>query len=190
MNKDAKIAIILLFKGLFYKTDNEKAFFELVHNSYGSIVEYFSTIGLDVMIDENDGYAYLKNKIYEDEEDILPKIIQNRELSYKVSLLCVLLRKKIADFDMQNENERAIISKEDIVSSILLFLDIKFNEIKIKKEIDATIKKVEELGFLKKLKISDEAYEIKSSIKAFIDASWLSDFDKNISTYKEGKIWS
>ncbi len=190
MNKDAKIAVILLLKGLFYKSDNEKAFYALVHNSYGTIVEYFNTIGLDVMVDENDGYAYLKNIAYEEEEEALPKLIQNRELSFKTSLLCVLLRRKIADFDMQNENERAIITKEEITTSILLFLDVKFNEVKIKKEIDATIKKVEALGFLKKLKIQDDAYEIKSSIKAFVDASWLDRFDKNILAYKEATLWS
>ena len=190
MNKDAKTAIILLLKGLFYRSDNEKAFFELVHNSYGSIAEYFSTIGLDVMVDENDGYAYLKNKVYEDDEESLPKLIQNRELSYKVSLLCVLLRKKIADFDMQNENERAIISKEDIASHIVLFLDIKFNEVKVQKEIESTIKRVEELGFLKKLKTAEEVYEIKNSIKSFVDAAWLDTFDEKLAEYKEANIWS
>jgi len=190
MNQDAKIAIILLLKGLFYRHDNEKAFFELVNNSYGAIAEYFDTIGLEVRVDENDGYAYLVNKVYEDEQESLPKLITQRELNYKTSLLCVLLRKKIADFDMQSENERAIITKEDIVSLLMLFLDVKFNEVKILKEIDATIKKVEELGFLKKLKIDDEAYEIKSSIKAFVDASWLNEFDKRLQEYKEANVWN
>lgn len=190
MNKDAKTAIILLLKGLFYKSDNEKAFFELVHKSYGAIAEYFSTIGLDVMVEENDGYAYLKNKVYEEDEESLPKLIQNRELTYKVSLLCVLLRKKIADFDMQNEHERAIISKEDIHAHIALFLDIKFNEVKTQKEIDSTIKRVEELGFLKKLNVSEEVYEIKNSIKSFVDASWLNTFDEKLTHYKEANIWN
>ena len=190
MNNDAKTAIILLLKGLFYKADNEKAFFELVNNSYASIVDYFDTIGLEVRIDENDGYAYLINKSYDEDEVKLPKLLTSRELSYKVSLLCVLLRKKIVDFDMQNENERAIITNEDIESQILFFLDVKFNEIKIKKEIQSTIKKVEELGFLKRLKTNDEAYEIKSSIKSFIDATWLDDFDKNLQEYKEANVWN
>ncbi len=190
MNRDARIAIILLMKGIFYKKDNEKAFFELLNNSYGSIIDYFETIGIEVMIDENDGYAYLKNKIYEDEDENLPKLINTRELNYKVSLMSVLLRKKIADFDMQSDDERAIISKEEIISQILLFLDTKFNEIKIKREIEATIKKVEELGFLKKLKTTEEVYEIKSSIKSFIDASWLDNFDKKLQAYKDSNIWS
>jgi hypothetical protein len=190
MNQNAKIATILLLKGLFYRQDNEKAFFELVNSSYGAISEYFSNIGLEVRVDENDGYAYLLNKTFEDDQDSLPKLITQRELNYKTSLLCVLLRKKIADFDMQSDNERAIISKEDIVSSLLLFLDIKFNEVKLLKEIDSTIKKVEEIGFLKRVKTDDELYEIKSSIKSFVDAFWLDEFDKRLKKYKEAKIWS
>ncbi len=190
MNKDAKTATILLLKGLFYKEDNERAFYELLNNSYGVISDYFENISLEVRVDEGDGYAYLVNKVYEDENDTLPKLITQRELNYKTSLLCVLLRKKIADFDMQSDNERAIVTKEELVSLLSLFLDMKFNEVKFLREIDTTIKKVQELGFLKKVKSDEESYEIKSSIKAFVDAFWLDEFDKKLQEYKEAGVWS
>ena len=190
MNKNTKTAIILLLKGIFYRKDNEKAFFELSQNSYNTIVEYFENIGLEIHIHEDDGYAYLKNIDFQNEEESLPKLITNRTLSYKVSLLCVLLRKEIVRFEMQNENERAIITKEDIISMLLLFLDSNFNEIKLHKEIESIINKVEELGFLKSLKSEEKAYEIKSSIKAFVDASWLDNFDKKLIEYKEANIWN
>ena len=190
MNNDAKTAIILLLKGIFYKKDNEKAFYELVENSLGAISEYFEIIGLEVHIEEDDGYAYLKNIDFEEEESSLPKLIPNRSLSYKVSLLCVLLRQKIAQFEGELENERAIITKEDIISMLILFLDIKFNEVKIQREIESTINKVEELGFLKKLKTDETSYEIKNSIKAFVDAQWLNQFDEKLKEYKESNIWS
>jgi len=159
MNENAKIAIILLLKGLFYKADNEKAWAELVESSFGVIKEHFKVMGLDVMIDENEAYAYLQNRVYEDDETPLPKLVQSRELSYKVSLVCVLLRKKMADFDMQNENTKAVISAEDIKAEVLLFLAQKSNE-------------------------------IKRSIKAFVDASWLDDFNKRLEEYKKATIWN
>ncbi len=190
MNIDARVAITLLLKGIFYQNDNEKAWSELIENSYASIKEYFEVIGLDLLIDEGEGYAYLKNSEYEDESLSVPKLIQSRELSYKVSLLCVLLRKEIVEFEMQNESSRAVISKEDIKKQILLYLPQKFNEVKVSREIDATIKKVEELGFLKKLKNQEENYEIRRAIKAFVDASWLSDFDAKLLEYKEDGKWS
>jgi len=190
MNTDARIAIILLLKGLFYKNDNEKSWNELIENSFGGIKDYFEIMGLDVIIDENEGYAYLQNSVVEEDGIVLPKLIQSRELSYKVSLLCVLLRKKMADFDMQNEDTKAVISKEDIKTQVSLFLAQKSNEVKLYKEIDASIKKVEELGFLKKLKNDEESYEIRRSIKAFVDASWLDDFNKRLQEYKEAALWT
>ncbi len=190
MNTEAKTAIILLLKGIFYRHDNEKAFFELLENSHHAIVEYFETIGLALRIHEDDGYAYLENIQTEPEEDSLPKLIPNRMLSYKVSLLCMLLRQKIALFEGQLEDERAVVSKEDITSMLLLFLESGYNEIKFQKDIDATIKKVEDLGFLKKLKTQEPTYEIKISLKAFIDANWLHNFDEKLREYKEAKQWN
>jgi len=185
MNKNAKLATILLLKGMFYKSDNESAWLELVESSKGIISDYFELIGLCFEVDEAEGYAYLKNIEYEDDDEALPRLISSRELNYKVSLLCVLLRERIVDFDMQSDSQKAVISKEDIMNDITLFLPQKFNEIKTQKEIEATIKKVEDLGFLKKLKSSENSYEIKSAIKAFVDAQWLNDFNEKLKEYKE-----
>ncbi|SFV52061.1 FIG039767: hypothetical protein [hydrothermal vent metagenome] len=186
MNYDAKVATILLMKGIFYKNDNENAWLEMVEQSRGVMSDYFGVIGLTLEIDEVQGYAYLKNMEQEDDDaKPLPKLINSRELSYKVSLLCVLLRKRVVDFEMQSDSSRAIVSKEEIVQNLLLFFEEKFNEVKMQKEIEATIKKVEELGFLKKLKSSEQNYEIRSAIKAFVDAQWLGDFEEKLEAYKE-----
>jgi len=190
MNSDARRAIILLLKGIFYKKDDERAFYEMLQNSRGAIEEYLETIGLELMVQEDDGYAYLQNIIYEEEADALPKLIPNRQLSYKVSLLCVLLREKIALFESQSDDERLVITKEDIISQLLLFFDFKYNEVKLEKDVEATIKKVEDLGFLKQLKSEEISYEIQASLKSFVSAKWLHDFDKKLQEYKDAKLWN
>lgn len=190
MHRDARVAIILLMRGILYKKEHEREFFELVHNSFGEISDYFNTIGLEVMVSENDGFAYLKNMAFDEEDEALPKLINSRELSFKVSLLCVILREKLAEFEMQSDNEIAVISAEEIVERLLVFMESEFNEIKVKREIDATVKKVEDLGFLRKIRNHENLYEIKSAIKAFVDAQWLEDFDRKMQAYKEAKQWS
>jgi len=184
MNRYAKSAIILLLKGILYKKEHEREFFELI-NSIGVISDYLENIGLQVIIDESDGYAYIKNIEYEDEEEALPKLISSRELNFKVSLMCVLLREKIAEFEMQSDNEIAVVSKDELIEKMSLFIGNEFNEIKSKKEIEATLKKVEELGFLKKIKGRDDIYEIRAALKAFVDAQWLNEFDKRLKEYKD-----
>ena len=189
MNHSAREAIVLLFKGLFYQNDNEKAWDELVGNSYGSISDYFATIGLEPVVDEAEGYAYLRQKERSEEEADLPRLIPSRELGYKVSLLLVLLRKRLADFDMQNESTRAIITREEILEQLLLFMPQAFNEVKLRRELESTVKKVEDLGFLKKLRNTEGTYEIRRALKAFVDAQWLDAFDTKLREYREDQKW-
>ena len=184
MNHAARKAVILLFKGLLYRIDNESVWDELVGDSFGTIIDYFNMIGLSVYIDENDGYAYLYQKEPQEGEEPLPKLIPARELNYKVSLLLVLLRKKIADFDMQSESTRAIVGREEMASQLLLFMPQTFDEVKLHRELDITIKKVEELGFLKKLRTGGDVYEIRQALKGFVDAQWLNSFDEKLQEYR------
>ena len=185
MNINARRAVVMLLKGLFYKSDDEKAWNELIENSFGVIKDYFEVIGLEAVIDESEGYAYLQNIVYDEDEEAVPKLIRNRELSYKVSLLCVLLRKRMVDFDMQSDDAKAIITLDDMKEMMLLFMDRKTDEVKMVKEIQNSIKKVQELGFLRAIKNQEGLYEIKRSIKAFVDAQWLDEFSQRLQEYKE-----
>ena len=185
MNINARRAVVMLLKGLFYKSDDEKAWNELIENSFGIIKDYFEVIGLEAVIDESEGYAYLQNIVHDEDEEAVPKLIRNRELSYKVSLLCVLLRKRMVDFDMQSDDAKAIITLDDMKEMMLLFMDRKTDEVKMVKEIENSIKKVQELGFLRAMKNQEGLYEIKRSIKAFVDAQWLDEFSQRLQEYKE-----
>ncbi|MDQ7084449.1 MAG: DUF4194 domain-containing protein [Sulfurovum sp.] len=178
INQESSKTIIKLFSGVLYKNDQPKLWWEL-EKSYAVISDYLKPLGMGVIFDEAEGYAYLEN--LELEEDF-PVLLRRRALSYKVSLLIVLLRKRLTQFDMQSDESRAVLSKEEIVDMLELFLLETSNEVKQIKETEATIKKVVELGFLKKLGQS-ENYEIKRVIKSFVDAQWMDEFDKKLKEY-------
>ena len=84
---------------------------------------------------------------------------------------------------MQSDESRAIVAKEEMIEMFELFLNERFNEVKQRKEIESVIKKVVDLGFLKKLQNS-ENYEIKRVIKSFVDAQWMDEFDKRLAEYE------
>lgn len=178
IKKETSKVIIKLFNGVLYKNDNPKEWLEL-GKSFAPIGDYLKPLGVEVIFDEAEGYAYLQN--LEVEEDF-PKLLPKRTLSYKVSLLLVLLRKRLTQLDMQSDESRAIVSKEEIVESFELFMNESFNEVKQVKEIESVIKKVVDLGFLKQLRGS-ENYEIKRVIKSFVDAQWMGEFDKRLEEY-------
>ena len=70
------------------------------------IRDYFWVIGLELFLDEAEGYAFLKHRNWEPDEEPLPRLVDKRPLSYPVSLLCVLLRKRLLEADAGGGLER------------------------------------------------------------------------------------
>ena len=48
----------------------------------------------------------------------------------------------------------------------------------------AAVNRVEELGFIRRLKNQEQLFEIRRILKAFVDAQWLADFDDRLAAYR------
>lgn len=183
MNKPYSNILVALLKGVVYK-HNEKLWDELLKpENERDIKNYFSDIYLDLIIDKAEGYAYLKQRVSEDEEIEMPRLIERRQLNFYVSLLCLLLRKHLIENDSEGETTRAILSKDDILNLVKPFHKESTNEVNQVKQIEAAIKKVIEEGFLRQLKNEDEQYEINRIIKAFINADVVKDSLDKLKNY-------
>jgi hypothetical protein len=83
-----------------------------------------------------------------------------------------------------------VLSLEDIVELVRVFLPDGTNEAKLIDQLETTINKVVELGFLQKLKPSNagaadsSTYEVRRILKAFVDAQWLTEFDARLTAYQ------
>lgn len=162
--------LVALLKGVVYN-HQEKIWNELLKPENESDVKrYFSDINLELIIDKAEGYAYLKQKQEEFEDEEAPKLIDRRQLNFHVSLLCLLLRKHLIENDREGESTKAILTKEEIVNLIKPFYKETTNEANQQKQIEAAMRRVIDEGFLRKMKTEDEQYEINRIIKAFVNA--------------------
>ncbi len=177
------LPIIYLFKGVLYNT-NETVWKSLIQYQ-NDIKNYFSVVGIDLIINQSEGFAFLKQREILEEATIhFPKLIEKRQLSYPVSLLCILLRKKLLDFDNTGEESRLILSKEQIVELILSFLpDNTSNEKKVIDKIDVHIKRLIELGFLRELKNEQERYEVSRILIAYLPVEELQNVLNKLKDY-------
>lgn len=173
--------LIALLKGVLYHEDDPAQWQHLLDTQV-AVRDYLSVIGLELVLDEAEGYAYLRQ--HEPAEgEALPRLIPRRQLSYPVSLLLALLRKRLAETDAGG-GERLILSREQLVELLRLFLPEGSNEVRLIDRIDTHIAKVVELGFLRRLRGRDEAlYEVRRILKAFVDAQWLGEFDQRLQEY-------
>ena len=176
--------LVSLFQGVLYR-DQHAPLWQPLMDLQARVRDYCSTIGLELILDEAEGYAYLRQRI----GDAVPgtpelaRLVQRRQLSYPVSLILVLLRKKLAEFDATGGDTRLVIGRDQIADQVRLFLPDTGNEARLLDRMDTHLNKVIELGFLHRLRGQEHQYEVKRILKAFVDAQWLADFEQRLSDY-------
>lgn len=177
--------LITMLKGVLYHERQPELWRDLL-SLQASVRDYFQQIGLLLFIDESEGYAFLKQQQQEeDEKNKLPRLIQRRQLSYPLSLLLVLLRKKLIEIDSEGGQIRLILGREQMVEMIMIFMPDTSNEAKIVDSIDRHINRLCEYGFLRRLKGEANRYEVHRIIKAQVDADWLTDFNEHLTEYRD-----
>ena len=192
---DLSSLVIALLKGVVYRDEatasNAQQWGDLL-KLQSRVRDYVSVLGLALVLDEAEGYAFVRSKDRDgDEVEMkLPRLVARRPLSFPVSLLLGLLRKKLAEFDASGGQEggvRLVLSRDDIVELLRVFLPESTNEARLMDKVDAYINKAAELGFLRRMKpaVGQPAmFEVRRILKSFVDAQWLAEFDARLAAYQ------
>jgi hypothetical protein len=188
--------LIALLKGVIYrdeattgsKTDQWQTLLTLQHR----VRDYVAVLGLTLVLDEAEGHAFLRSTDRDEQhvDNAIPRLVSRRPLGFPVSLLLALLRKKLAEFDAggQDGGARLVLSRDEIVELVRVFLPETTNEARLIDRVDRDINKVVELGFLRRMKSAagqPPVFEVRRILKSFVDAQWLADFDARLAGYRE-----
>lgn len=176
--------LIALFQGVLYR-EAGAAPWQALLDLQAQVREYTGVIGLELMLDEAEGYAYLRQRPQAPDAPELPRLMQRRALSFPVSLVLVLLRRKLAEFDATGGDTRLVVSRDDIANHMRLFLPDTANEARLFDRMETHLNKVVELGFLRRLRGQEGQYEVRRILKAFVDAQWLDDFAARLDSYAQ-----
>ncbi|HAS54183.1 MAG TPA: hypothetical protein DCS42_08720, partial [Nitrospiraceae bacterium] len=186
--KDLSALVIILLKGVIYQEADADLWSALL-KLQARVRDYVAILGLELVFDEAEGYAFLRSR-QESEDDAapkLPRLVARRPLSFPVSLLLALLRKKLAEFDASGGDTRLVLSRDDLIELVRVFLPESSNEARLIDQIETHVNKIVELGFLRRLKPSagqSAMFEVRRILKAFVDAQWLADFDSRLAAYQ------
>ncbi len=157
-----------------------------------SVRSYFSQMGLFLHLDLEDGFAFLKSASSESTDpDVLAasedseesqdffqgaSLIRRIPFGFDLSLLSVLLRESLEQFDVETRDDhRLVLKKDDIYNMLKTFFGEASDEIKQHRRFDILINKVIELGFLRELGAKSGSFEVIRIIKAFVDATKLAE---------------
>ena len=170
----------------------EKSAWEQLLQYQTELTKFLRQMGLHLVLDKEDGYAYLE-QVKLDEEDNAIGWVRRIQLGYEESILLVLLRDMMAEFEVGEAASRELIKKRrEIKEYAELFFKENPSRVKFIRDLDRLIDKVEELDFLEKVEnndLSDEQkFRIKKIIKARVDNEILENFKLQLSEHATGRI--
>lgn len=185
---------ITLLKGVLYREADERLWSALL-SLQARVRDYVAVLNLELVLDEAEGYAFLRARGAGagNEADAggdagvkMPRLVARRPLSFPVSLLLALLRKKLAEFDASGGGTRLVLTRDELAELVRVFLPAGSNEAKLIDQIETHANKIDEMGFLRKLKGAGgpPSYEVRRILKAFVDAQWLAEFDARLEAYR------
>ena len=115
--------LIPLLKGVTYRAD-DAAHWSALLNLQGRVRDVAAVLGLEFLLDDAEGHAFLRSRPDPEDDSAprLPRLVARRPLSFAVSLLLALLRKKLAEFDAAGGETRLILSREQVAELLRVFM--------------------------------------------------------------------
>lgn len=176
------VAIIELMRGVVYQEINETVWQTLGRHG-GSIRDHFATLGVDVVVDDTEGYAYLRTLPDAEGDEPLPRLVRRRTLTHPQSILLVLLRKRLVEFETSGTGDKLVLTRDQLVDDLRTFLPSATKESRLVDNVDTTIRQITEMGFLRQLRGSTDRWEVRRILKAYVDAETLGDYSARLEEY-------
>jgi len=179
--------LIALMKGVVFR-EKDEILWQQLEDGQIAVRDYVQVLGLELMLDVSEGYAWLRTSEPVEGEDPITRLVGRRQLSYPVSLIIALLRKKLAESDSSGDDTRLILSVEEIADMVKVFFPTSGNEARLLDRINIHLNKIADLGFIRRLKGQKNKIEVIRILKAFVDAQWLNEFDDRLKEYQEKMV--
>jgi uncharacterized protein DUF4194 len=167
---ESSIAAVHLLQGVV--DHDEGRVWDLVLGHQTRLDSYFNRIGLRLVVDSDEGFAFLRQM--EESElmpvrgyDQLPKLVRKKRLSFDATLACVLLRDELRRFEEEEvDNARCVISTDDLFEQWKPFFPATDDDVKLKRALLAVLGTLEELKFIREFTKEPQEWEIRRILKA------------------------
>lgn len=180
--REWSIAAVRLLQGVVYSDD--EGIWNTVLTCQSVLESYLARLGLILVVDEQEGLAYVRQGGQEELPEgyeRLPKLFRRSRLGYWVTLLCVLLREELRRFEEENlDNERCVIEINALFDQWHAFFPMAYDDVRQRRELDASLAKLSELGFVRKFGDEPESWEIRRILKARLPVSELEDLKSQL----------
>jgi hypothetical protein len=176
-----------LMQGPIYEED--KTYWKDLLSWQTELGKYLQQTGLQLVVSEADGFARLvQPEADESGERTLPRLMRKTRLTYEATLLCIVLREALDEFDIKGNGTRLFLTQKEIKERLALFFKERHNKSKLLKDLNKPINSLLNVGVLKTTR-EDAAnkelhqYEVKRIIKALVNNEKLEEIKSKLNLH-------
>ena len=178
---DLSFILVKLLREPIYR--EEKDDWEVLRAQQEKVRHYFRQIGQELVMDEAEGYAFLRQLEFEG-VDRIPRLNRRMPLTYQATLLLVCLREEFCRFDTTSPDAtRLVKTRGELQDLVSAFLPESTNQVRDLGRIDTAIQRLKELGFLTQINDAPEEFEVMRIVKAKLGPNELEAIKKRLKEY-------
>jgi hypothetical protein len=178
-DNELSVVLVSLLKGVLARDEHESRWASLLRYE-SQVRDHVALLGLELVIAEKDGYAFLRQRGGVDSDEQVPRLIQRRALSYPVSLILALLRRRVSEHDASSGEARVVLSVDDVESMVQPYLAHGTDEARQRDRVESYLRQIAKLGFIRFLRGDESRFEVRRLINSFVTADWLAQFERKM----------
>lgn len=173
-NPEVSVALVTLLQGPLHAED-DPAIWRTVTSLGGQLAEQLESLGLRLVVDETDRFAYLQQ--LEELPEGMVRLQRRHALTRGSTILLILLRQQLASAESDPETAQVVVTSEQMVEWAQLYRRREGDERTL-----ADINTLVRLGYLRRLRGRNDTFEVRRIIKAIVTADWLNEYRDRLLT--------
>lgn len=173
--RDWSIPAVSLLQGVVEREDGRV--WDILLSNSTQVEQYLARLGLQLIIDEPEGLAFVRQFPEEETPDgyeKIPRLFRASRLSFGQTVLSVLLREALRRFEEeQTLDARCVVEEAELLESWKTFFPDQKDEVRLQRDLRASLNKLDELGFVRRFGQESGSWEVRRVLKARLTADIL-----------------
>lgn len=169
-------AAVKLLKGVVYHDDQGSTWEEILAN-VSRLTDYFGRLGLVLVVNEEDGMAWLHQPDAEElpvDYESIPKLFHKVSLGFEGTLLCVVLRDELRRSEEEDlQNDRCVVKQSDLLETWKLFFAQGSDQVRLDDALSKHLSRLEKLKFVRRFEKNPPSWEVRRILKARLPLDML-----------------
>ena len=188
-------AAVRLLQGIVYHDDAGDTWNEIL-SGVTPLSDYMARIGLMLIVNEEDGMAYLRQiepEVLPPDYPAIPKLFRSIRLSFEASLLCVLLRDELRRFEEEiHRDDRCVVDQASLLEVWQTLVPGEDDAVRANRNLGGQLRKLEELKFVRQFEKEPASWEVRRILKARLPLADLerlrADLESELKRRMEGEV--